>query len=51
MQNIDALYEKWLKHPEMPKKLVSELKKMSAKLKQTPFIKMPSLAQRECAEF
>ena len=37
MQNIDALYEKWLKHPEMPKKLVSELKKMSAKAKTDAF--------------
>ncbi|OQA78667.1 MAG: Phosphoglucomutase [Tenericutes bacterium ADurb.Bin239] len=37
MRNIETLYEKWLNHSEMPRKLVSELKKMSPKAKLDAF--------------
>lgn len=37
MRNIDQLHETWLKHPEMPKKLVRELKTMSQKSKTDAF--------------
>lgn len=37
MRNIDQLYEMWLNHPEMPKKLVRELKTMSQKSKTDAF--------------
>lgn len=37
MRNIDQLHEAWLNHPEMPKKLVRELKMMSLKTKTDAF--------------
>lgn len=37
MRDINALHELWLNHKEMPKKLVTELKKMSEKAKTDAF--------------
>lgn len=37
MRNIDALHGKWLHHPDMPKELVTELKKMNNTAKTDAF--------------
>ncbi len=37
MRDINAMYEKWLNDPAMPKKLVTELKRMSDKTKKDAF--------------